>query len=213
MKALIARKVGMTQVFGQDGTVVPVTVLEAGPCTITAVRTPQKEGYSAVQLGFGELDERRVNQPMLGSFRAAGVAPVRHLVEIRTEGMTDTPGLGDTLRADVFAEGDLVDVVGTSKGKGTAGTVKRHHFHRGPVSHGSHNIRQPGSIGSVDAARVFRGLKMAGRLGNERVTVRGLRVFRADAERNLLLVRGAVPGGKGAILTVSRSIKEVKGHA
>ena len=203
-KGLLARKVGMTQVFDDRGVAVPVTVLEAGPCTVVGLRTVATDGYSATRLGFGAVNEKRVTKPVAGEYKKAGVKPSRRIVELRGE-----PGegveVGAELKADVFTEGDKVAVLGTSKGKGFAGVVKRHRFGRGPVSHGSHNIRQPGSVGSVDAARTWRGVKMAGQMGNIRTTARGLTVVKVDAERNLLMIRGAVPGAKNSIVVVRGS--------
>ena len=200
-KGLLARKVGMTQVFDDRGVAVPVTVLEAGPCTVVGLRTVATDGYSATRLGFGAVNEKRVTKPVAGEYKKAGIKPSRRIVELRGE-----PGegveVGAELKADVFTEGDKVAVLGTSKGKGFAGVVKRHRFGRGPVSHGSHNIRQPGSVGSVDAARTWRGVKMAGQMGNIRTTARGLTVVKVDAERNLLMIRGAVPGAKNSIVVV-----------
>jgi len=203
-KGLLARKVGMTQVFDDRGVAVPVTVLEAGPCTVVGLRTVATDGYSATRLGFGAVNEKRVTKPVAGEYKKAGIKPSRRIVELRGE-----PGegveVGAELKADVFTEGDKVAVLGTSKGKGFAGVVKRHRFGRGPVSHGSHNIRQPGSVGSVDAARTWRGVKMAGQMGNIRTTARGLTVVKVDAERNLLMIRGAVPGAKNSIVVVRGS--------
>ena len=200
-KGIIGTKLGMTQLFDQEsGRVTPVTVIEAGPCPVVGVRTPEQHGYTAVQLAFGAVKEKRLTRPQAGHLRAAGVAPHRHLIEIR-----DAEGLavGDTVTVEAFAPGDRVKVSGTSKGKGFAGTVKRHHFGRGPVTHGSHNVRQPGSIGAAAyPARVFKGIRMAGQLGNKRATQRGLRVVEVDAERNLLLVAGAVPGATGGLVEV-----------
>jgi len=199
MRGLLARKVGMTQVFTERGTVVPVTVLEAGPCRVVQRKTAAIDGYEAVQIGFGEIRPRRVNKPAAGHFKRAGLKPMRTLAELRNAG---EPEVGATLTVDLFEVGQKVDVSGTSIGKGFSGVVKRHNFGRGPVTHGSHNIRQPGSIGSVDAARTMRGLKMAGQLGNARSTVRGLEVVSVDTARNLLLVKGAVPGARNAVVLV-----------
>jgi len=199
---LVARKVGMTQVFDERGVAVPVTLLEAGPCTVVGLRTVETDGYSATRLGFGAVNEKKVTKPVAGEYKKAGVKPARRIVEVRgdpAEGLE----VGAELKADVFSEGDKVAVVGTSKGKGFAGVVKRHRFGRGPVTHGSHNIRQPGSVGSVDAARTWRGVKMPGQMGNIRTTTRGLTVFKVDAERNLLMIRGAVPGAKNSIVVVT----------
>jgi large subunit ribosomal protein L3 len=203
-KGLIARKVGMTQLFNPDGTVSAVTVLEAGPCRVLGLRTVEKDGYAAAQIAFGEIAERKVTRPLAGVYQKAGVEPHRHVMEIRGyEGLE----VGQELKADVFAEGDLVDVTSTSKGKGFQGLVKRHRFARGPETHGSMNVRQPGSIGATDAARVFKGVRMAGQMGNVRTTVQGLRVVRVEGERNLLLLNGGVPGGDNAIVLVRQSVK------
>ena len=199
-KGIIGRKLGMTQLFDQEsGVVTAVTVIEAGPCPVVAVRTQEADGYTAVQLAFGKVKERKLSKPEIGHLKHAGAEPHRHLVEIR-----DAEGsVGDTVTVEAFEVGDTVKVSGTSKGKGFAGTVKRHNFGRGPVTHGSHNVRAPGSIGaSAYPARVFRGTRMPGQLGNKRVTQRGLRVVEVDAERNLLLVAGAVPGPTGSVLEV-----------
>jgi large subunit ribosomal protein L3 len=201
-KGLIARKVGMTQIFDERGVAVPVTVLEAGPCTVVGLRTVEKDGYSATRLGFGAVKEARVTKPVAGEYKKAGTKPQRKIIEFRGE-VVEGIETGAELKADVFAEGDKVAIVGTSKGKGFAGVVKRHRFGRGPVTHGSHNIRQPGSVGSVDAARTWKGVKMAGQLGNIRTSTRGLTVVKVDAERNLLMIRGAVPGPKNGIVTVT----------
>jgi large subunit ribosomal protein L3 len=198
-RGILARKVGMTQVFTERGTVVPVTVLEAGPCKVVQRKTVLVDGYDAVQIGFGEKQPRRTPKPMAGHYKRAGLRPMRTLVELRDAG---DPKVGDTITADLFSAGDHVDVVGVSKGKGFSGLHKRHNFSRGPVTHGSHNIKQPGSIGSVDAARTWRGMKMAGQLGASRTTVRDLVVVRADAERNLLLIKGSVPGARNGMVLV-----------
>ena len=189
----------MTQVFTERGTVVPVTVLEAGPCRVVQRKTQTVDGYDAVQIGFGERRPRRTPKPLSGHFKRAGLRPMRKLAELRDAG---EPQVGDELTVELFTAGQRVDVVGVSKGKGFAGQVKRHHFGRGPVTHGSHNIRQPGSVGSVDAARTWRGVKMAGHLGDARTTVRGLEVVRVDTERNLLLLKGAGPGARNGVVLV-----------
>ncbi|HUY97300.1 MAG TPA: 50S ribosomal protein L3 [Verrucomicrobiae bacterium] len=212
VKALLARKVGMTQLFGDDGRVQAVTVLQAGPCPVVQVKTAARDGYDAIQLGFERVEPRRLTRARLGHVRTAGVEPVRHLREVRGP---DSLALGSEIRVSVFSAGDVVDVSGRSKGKGFAGQHKRHNFGRGPVTHGSHNIRQPGSVGSVDAARTLRGLKMAGHLGDARVTVRRLHVVSVDEERNLLLVRGAVPGTRTGLVLVRASaarIRKPRGH-
>ncbi len=199
---LIGRKVGMTSLFDSDGTVVPVSVVEIEPNTVTRLRTPDRDGYTAVQVGAGRA--RRLTKPVAGQLK--GLPPVATLREFRVESV-DGLEVGQTLGvADVFAPGELVDVTGVSKGRGFAGTVKRHHFKRGPKTHGSDNYRKPGSIGpGTTPGRVYKGLRMAGHMGAERVTVKKLRVVRTDAERNLLLVKGAVPGPRGGLLLVRKA--------
>jgi large subunit ribosomal protein L3 len=200
MAAILARKVGMTQRFLDDGRVERVTVLEAGPCPVTAVRARDVDGYEAVQLAFGAC-QKALTKPELGHLKKAGAPPSRTLVEFRDEAAELK--VGDTVTADVFAAGDKVKVAGTSKGKGFQGTIKRHRFNAGPKAHGSHNVRAPGSIGaSATPSRVFKGVRMPGQMGAHRVTQRGLTVVEVLADRNLLLVRGAVPGPKGQIVEV-----------
>ncbi len=198
LKGVLGTKLGMTQVFSDEGKVVPVTVVAAGPCVVTAVRTPGADGYSAVQLGYGEIDPRRVTKPVAGHFAKAGLTPRRYLVELRTDD-ADQYTLGQELTAETFGAGDLVDVTGRSKGKGTAGVMKRHGFHGLGASHGTQRKhRSPGSIGGcATPGRVFKGLKMAGRMGHVRTTVPRLTVHAVDAERGLLLIKGAVPGPQG----------------
>jgi large subunit ribosomal protein L3 len=198
-KGLLARKLGMTQVFNADGTLSAVTVLEAGPCRVLGLRTPEKDGYQAARLAFEPVAAKRLTSPRLGEFKKAGVEPARHVAEIRDFGELET---GQELKADLFAEGERVDVTATSKGKGFQGLVKRHRFGRGPETHGSMNVRKPGSIGATDAARVFKGVKMAGQMGARRTTVQDLKVVRVDAERNLLLLNGSVPGPTGGLVMV-----------
>jgi large subunit ribosomal protein L3 len=205
MPAIIGRKLGMTQVFTEDGTVVPVTVIEAGPCPVTAIRDPERDGYSAVQLAFGDVDEDRLSKAELGHLKKAGAGAKRTVVEFRDAelGGDEDPKIGDTVTVESFEPGQKIKVSGVGIGKGFAGTIRRHNFHRGPVSHGSHNIRAPGSIGaSADPARVFKGTRMPGRLGGGRVTQLGLEVFQIDAERNLLLVKGSVPGSRNGVVEV-----------
>ncbi len=225
MAAIIGKKLGMTQVFTADGSSVPVTVIEAGPCKVTALRNSKRDGYEAVQLAFNEVAERKLSKAELGHLKKAGAPPSRTLVEFRDEdwdapaaaeggeGADESsedagdPGaglkIGDGVTVAAFAPGDKVKVSGTSIGKGFQGTVKRHNFSRGPVSHGSHNVRAPGSIGaSADPARVFKGMKLPGQMGNKRITQRGLEIVEIDAERNLLLVKGAVPGSKNTTVEV-----------
>jgi large subunit ribosomal protein L3 len=198
-RGILARKVGMTQLFTEVGTVVPVTVLEAGPCRVVQRKTTAVDGYEALQIGFGDRSPKRTPKPLIGHLKRAGLRPMRTLVELRDAGEA---GIGSEITAEIFTAGDRVDVTGVSKGKGFAGQVKRHHFGRGPVTHGSHNIRQPGSVGSVDAARTFRGLKMAGQLGSTRRTVKGLEVVRVDAARNLLMLKGSVPGSRNGVVLI-----------
>jgi large subunit ribosomal protein L3 len=207
LKGLLARKLGMSQLFNEDGTVSAVTVLEAGPCRVLGLRTKEKDGYEAAQIAFEAVDAKKLNQPRIGAFKKAGIDPHRHIVEIRGYGGLEQ---GQELNAEMFAAGELVDVTSTSKGKGFQGLVKRHKFSRGPESHGSMNVRQPGAIGATDAARVFKGVRMSGQMGNVRVTARAYKVVRVDAERNLLLLKGGVPGGKGALVLVRQSTKPVK---
>jgi len=210
-KSLLARKLGMAQVFAEDGRCYGVTVLEAGPCPVVQIKSRAVDGYEAAQIAFG-ANTKRTNQPLKGHYDVAGIAPHRHLREVT---LPEQAAVGDVLAVGEFQEGQRVDVSGVSKGKGFAGQHKRHHFGRGPVTHGSHNIRQPGSIGAVDAARTFRGVPMAGHLGAQRATVQRLEIFRVDQDRNLLLVKGAVPGATGGILLVSESqprIRKVRGQ-
>ena len=201
MGALLAKKVGMTQLFSEDGTRTPVTVLEAGPCPVTAVRAPDRDGYQAVQLAFGETVERKLTKAELGHLKKAGAPASKHLAEFRGE--APEAQVGEILTVEQFTPGDRVKVSGTAIGKGFQGTVKRHNFGRGPVTHGSHNVRAPGSIGAAAyPARVFKGIRGPGRMGGKRVTQRQLEIVEVDAERNLLLVKGSVPGPKNGTLEV-----------
>jgi large subunit ribosomal protein L3 len=208
IKGVLGTKLGMSQIFDADGRMVPVTVIEAGPCVVTAVRTPDANGYSAVQLGYGEIDPRRVNRPAAGHFAKAAVTPRRYLAELRTDDATDYT-LGQEVTAETFAAGDLVDVTGRSKGKGTAGVMKRHGFKGLSASHGTQRKhRSPGSIGGcATPGRVFKGVRMAGRMGAARTTTPNLTVHAVDAERGLLLIRGAVPGPKGGLILVRSAIR------
>ena len=201
MKGILGKKLGMTQVFDpESGRVTPVTVIEAGPCPVVQVKTPDVDGYAAVQLAFGEVQARKLSKGELGHLKKAGAAPYRHLVEFR--GASELQ-VGETVTVETFQPGDKVKVSGVSIGKGFQGTIKRHNFHRGPVTHGSHNIRKPGSIGaSATPSRVFKGLKMAGQMGAQRVTQVGLEIHEVDVERNLLLVRGSVPGPTSGLVEV-----------
>ena len=207
-KAILAKKIGMTQIFNQEtGEMIPVTVLEAGPSTVTQVKTVENDGYSAVQVGFGEIREKLVNKPLKGQFAKAGVSVKRVLREFRLEGAEEYT-VGSEIKADVFEVGEKVDVSGTSKGKGYQGTIHRFGFHRGPMEHGSKYHRHAGSMGaSSDPARVFKGKKLPGHMGSVHVTVQNLEVVRADAERNLLLIKGSVPGPKKAVVTIVNSVK------
>jgi large subunit ribosomal protein L3 len=208
VKGILGAKLGMTQVW-DDNRVVPVTVVRAGPCVVTQVRTPDKDGYSAVQLAFGEVDPRRVNQPETGHFRKAGVAPRRHLVELRTTDASEYT-LGQEVTADTFVVGQFVDVTGETKGKGFAGVMKRHGFHGLKASHGvERKHRSPGSIGGcATPARVFKGARMAGRMGGVRYTAQNLTVQAVDPEQNLLLIKGAIPGPKGSLVLVRSAAKK-----
>jgi large subunit ribosomal protein L3 len=205
---ILGEKLGMTQVFDENNRMVPVTVVKAGPCVVTQIRTNEKDGYNAVQLAYGQIDPRKVTKPVAGHFKAANVTPRRHIVEVRTESIEGYT-IGQELNADVFADGVRVDVSGTTKGKGTAGVMKRHGFHGVSSSHGSHrNHRKPGSIGAcATPGRVFKGLRMAGRMGHVTSTTTGLTVHKVDAERGLLLIKGAVPGPKGGLLVVRSASK------
>ncbi len=204
MKAILGKKVGMTQVFDEQGRLIPVTVLEAGPCTVIDVKALDKHGYTGVQLGFGFVKDRRLTKPQKGYFKSKGVSPVRYLREFRV-GPDTGYNVGDQVKADVFKSGDYVDVTGTSLGKGYAGPIKRWNFRRGPSAHGSKYHRGTGSLQARDAARVWPGRKMAGHLGNERVTVRNLRVVNVDPEKNLLLVHGGVPGSRGSLIIIKEA--------
>src|SRR5215212_1208101 len=201
MAAILAKKVGMTQLFLDDGTVERVTVLEAGPCPVTGIRTFDRDGYEAVQLAFGSVREKHLSKGELGHLRKAAAPPMKHVVEFRDEAGELT--VGETVTVEAFEEGAKVKISGVSKGKGFQGTVKRHNFSRGPVTHGSHNVRAPGSIGaSATPSRVFKGIRGPGQMGNERVTQRGLEVVDVIPDQNLLLMRGSVPGPKGGTVEI-----------
>ena len=205
-KAIIGKKIGMTQIFDAEGKVVPVTVIEAGPCNVIQKKTAQTDGYEAVQLGFGEVKEKHTNKAIKGHFAKSGVSVKKVLKEFRLDEIT--LNVGDEVKADVFAEGECVDVTGISKGKGYAGTVKRWGTHRGPMTHGSGYHRGPGSMGACSSpSRVFKGKRLAGHLGCEKVTVQNLDVVRVDMDRNLILVKGAIPGPKGGIVTIKNTVK------
>ena len=208
LKGILGEKLGMTQVFDANNRIVPVTVVKAGPCVVTQIRTQERDGYTAVQLAYGQIDPRKVTKPLSGHFQAAGVTPRRHVIELRTSS-TDGYEVGQEFGADVFTDGASVDVTGTTKGKGTAGVMKRHGFSGVSASHGAHrNHRKPGSIGGCSTpGRVFKGMRMAGRMGVDKQTTQGLRVVRVDAERGLLLIEGAVPGPKGGLVLVRSAVK------
>ena len=206
-KGLIGKKIGMTQLFDENGKVIPVTVVEAGPCTVVQKKTIENDGYEAIQVGFGDVKVQRVNKPMAGHFKKADVAPKKVLKEFRLENIADV-NVGDVLKADIFAVGDRVDVVGTSKGKGTAGVIKRWNFSRLKESHGTGPVhRHGGSLGVIDPARIFKGKKMAGHLGAEKVTVQNLDIVKVDVENNLIAIKGAIPGPKNGIVVIADSVK------
>ncbi|MEG1536736.1 MAG: 50S ribosomal protein L3 [Clostridiales bacterium] len=205
-KAILGKKLGMTQVFSPEGKIIPVSVIEAGPCKIAQIKTGETDGYQALQIGFGALKPVNVNKPLKGHCDKAGVEPVRHLREIRTKEIANYT-VGDVVTVEIFTEGDSVDVSGTSKGKGFAGTIKRWNDRRGPMSHGSKSHRRPGTTGPKGPARVFKGKHSPGQMGGERVTVQNLEVVKVDAEHNLLLIKGAIPGPKKGLLLIKESRK------
>ena len=206
-KGLIGKKIGMTQLFDENGKVIPVTVVEAGPNVIVQKKTIENDGYAAVQVGYGDVKVTKVNKPMAGHFKKADVAPKKVLKEFRLED-TDSVNVGDILKADIFAVGDRVDVVGTSKGKGTAGVIKRWNFSRLKETHGTGPVhRHGGSLGVIDPARIFKGKKMAGHLGTEKVTVQNLDIVKVDVENNLIAIKGAIPGPKNGIVVIADSVK------
>ena len=206
-KGIIAKKIGMTQIFAENGILIPVTVLEAGPCVVTQVKTMENDGYQAIQVGFGEVRENKVNKPAKGHFEKAGVAATKLLKEFKFENANEYE-LGAVLKADIFEAGDKIDVSGVSKGKGFQGAIKRHNQHRGPMAHGSKYHRGVGSLSSATTpGKVKKGKKMPGHMGAENVTIQNLEVVRVDADKNLLIVKGAVPGNKGSILVIKESVK------
>ncbi len=206
-KAILGKKVGMTQLFDEEGRVIPVTVIEAGPCAVVQKKTVENDGYSALQVGYVDKKEKKVNKPAKGHFDKAEVSYKRFLKEFKLENADDY-NVGDEIKADAFAEGDSVDVTGISKGKGFQGVIKRWGAHRGPMSHGSHYHRRPGSMGgSSNPSKVFKGKKLPGHMGAEKITVQNLNVVKVDAEKNLLLIKGAVPGPKGGLLFIRGSVK------
>ena len=212
MKAIIGKKVGMTQIFDEKGNVVPVTVIEAGPCTVVQVKTEETDGYNAVQLGYGFVKEYKVNKPEAGHFAKAGVKATKHLREFRT--CPECSGdytVGAEVKADAFVAGDMVDIQGVTKGKGFQGVIKRHGQHRGPIGHGSMYHRRPGSMGATSTpGRVFKGKKLPGHMGRVTVTIQNLDVVRVDMDKNVILVKGSVPGAKGSLLKIRASVKAAK---
>ena len=209
-KGLIGRKVGMTQIFDEEGKVIPVTAIEVGPCTVTQIKTVEQDGYTAVQLGFGDVKERKLNKPELGHLSKNKLAPKKYLREFRLDSVEGMK-VGDELKADVFAVGDKVDIQGTSKGKGFQGVIKRHGQSRGPMGHGSMYHRRPGSMGPTSTpGRVFKGKKLPGQMGRDTITIQNLDVVRVDMDKNVILVKGSVPGAKGAILKIKSAVKASK---
>lgn len=206
-KAILGKKLGMTQIFTEEGKVIPVTVVEAGPCKIAQVKTLENDGYTSIQLGFGDVKPNNVTKPSKGHTDKAGIEPVKYLREIRSKDVSGY-NVGDTVTVEIFAEGESVDVSGVSKGKGFAGTIKRWNQHRGPMSHGSKNHRRPASTGAKGPARVFKGKHSPGRMGGNNCTVQNLEIVRVDTERNLLLIKGALPGAKKSLLLVKEARKQ-----
>ena len=208
-KAILATKIGMTQIFAEDGTLTPVTVLQAGPCVVTQIKTIENDGYEAVQVGFADKREKLVSKPVKGHFDKAGVSYKRYIREFKLENAADYK-LTDEIKADIFAAGDKVDATAISKGKGFQGAIKRHGQHRGPMTHGSKFHRHAGSNGSAsDPSRVFKGKKMPGQMGNKQITIQNLEVVRVDAEKNVILVKGSVPGPRKALVTLKESVKTI----
>ncbi|MBQ9297892.1 MAG: 50S ribosomal protein L3 [Clostridia bacterium] len=209
-KALIGKKLGMTQIFDENGAVIPVTVIEAGPCTVVQVKTVETDGYNAVQLGFGSVKESKLNKPEKGSFKKANIEPKKYLREFRVDS-TENITVGSEVKADVFTAGEKVDIQGVTKGKGFQGVIKRHGQHRGPMGHGSMYHRRPGSMGPTSTpGRVFKGKKLPGHMGIDTVTIQNLEVVRVDLDKNVILVKGSVPGNKGAILKIKETVKVTK---
>jgi len=208
-KGILGKKIGMTQIFSPEGRAVPVTVVEAGPCVVVQKKTIATDGYNAIQLAFDEKKERLTNKPMKGHFKKAGTKTYRLLREVEVSPDTEYD-LGQEIKVDIFTEGEWVDVTGTSKGKGFAGVIKRWNFNRAPMEHGSMYHRRPGSLGATDPGRVFKGRKMPGRMGGERVTIQGLQVVKVDPERNLLLIKGSIPGANGSYVMVKKTVKRAK---
>ena len=210
MKTLIGKKVGMTQIFDEKGNVIPVTVIEAGPCNVVQVKTVETDGYNAIQLGFGTVKEHKVNKPVKGHFAKAKITPMKHLREFRVEELSSVK-VGDEIKVDTFVQGDSVDIQGITKGKGFQGVIKRHGQSRGPIGHGSMYHRRPGSMGPTSTpGRVFKGKKLPGHMGVDTVTIQNLQVVAVDLDKNALLVKGSVPGNKGSILKIKTSVKASK---
>lgn len=209
MKAIIGKKIGMTQIFDEKGTVIPVTAIQAGPCVVAQVKTVETDGYNAVQLGFGEIKDKHINKPEAGHFKKAGITNKKHLREFRVNSID--VAVGDEVKVDVFAAGEKIDVQGTTKGKGFQGVIKRHGQSRGPMGHGSMYHRRPGSMGPTSTpGRVFKGKKLPGHMGVQTVTIQNLDVVSVDLDKNVILVKGSVPGVKGALLKIRPSVKVVK---
>ena len=208
-KGIIGRKVGMTQIFDEKGNVIPVTVIEAGPCVVAQVKTVEKEGYNALQLGFGEVKTKHMNKPEMGHFAKSKIDNKKHLREFRLDSIEGVK-VGDEIKADIFQEGERVDIQGISKGKGFQGVIKRHGQHRGPMGHGSMYHRRPGSMGATSTpGRVFKGKKLPGHMGRVTVTIQNLDVVKVDLDKNVILVKGSVPGAKGAILKIKSAVKAI----
>ena len=206
-KAIIGRKIGMTQIFDEKGNTIPVTVIEAGPCSVVQIKTEETDGYNAIQLGFGSIKDKKVNKPMKGHFTKVKVAPAKHVREFRVDDVTSV-NVGDEIKADIFTEGENVDIQGVTKGKGFQGVIKRHGQHRGPMGHGSMYHRRPGSMGACSTpSRVFKGKKLPGHMGNVMVTIQNLKIVKIDMDKNCILVKGSVPGNKGAILKIKDTVK------
>lgn len=211
-KGILGKKIGMTQIFEADGRMIPVTVVEAGPCVVIQNKTEETDGYNAVQLGFGELKEKHTNKPMKGHFDKAGISPVKFIKELRLSAPSEF-AVGQKLAADIFTAGEIIDATGISRGKGFAGVIKRHNFSRGPMAHGSKSHREPGSMGPMHSGhggRVMKGKKLPGRMGSEKVTVQRLTVAKVDIDRNLILVKGSIPGAAGSFVVLRETVKPAK---